>query len=81
MADHPIMDCIKTAAPLIESGATIHQKFTCAKCKSRQTVAEANLFFTTGKCEECGHITNIEAQGCNYLVIFGDSIPIRGGIQ
>lgn len=65
------MECIERAAPLIESGATIHQKFTCLACGSRQTMAEANKFFTRGKCEECGHITNIEAQGCNYLVMWG----------
>jgi hypothetical protein len=81
MADYPVRECMKSALPLIKSGATIHQKFTCAACGSRQTVAEANQFFASGKCEECGHITNIERQGCNYLVIFGDSISIKGGIQ
>jgi DNA-directed RNA polymerase subunit RPC12/RpoP len=81
MADHPLHECVSTAAPLILSGATIHQKYTCSACGSRQTIAEANRFFTRGKCEECSHITNIEAQGCNYLVIFGDSIPAKGSPQ
>jgi hypothetical protein len=85
MADHPIQDCLETAAPLIESGATIHQKFTCEVCSSRQTIAEANKFFTHGKCEECNHITDITKTGCNYLVIFGEQTRptdgSAGGIQ
>jgi hypothetical protein len=80
MADHPLHECAATAAPLIESGATIHQKFTCLACGARQTIAEANQFFTRGKCEECGHITDIAVQGCNYMVIWGEAKPI-GGIQ
>jgi hypothetical protein len=80
MSDHPLHECARTAAPLIESGATVHQKFTCENCGSRQTVAEANQFFTSGKCEECNHITNIVETGCNYIVIFGEPKPI-GGIQ
>ena len=78
MADHPLMDCVKTAAPLVESGATIHQKFTCLACGARQTIAEANQFFTRGKCEECNHITDITKTGCNYMVIFGEAKPIGG---
>jgi hypothetical protein len=80
MSDFPIHECARTASHLIESGATIHQKFTCLACGARQTIAEANKFFTRGKCEECNHITDITKTGCNYLVIFGKVKPI-GGIQ
>jgi hypothetical protein len=73
MADHPLMECAKTASILIDEGATIHQKFTCSACGSRQTIAEANRFFTRGKCEECSHITDIARQGCNYMVIYGEN--------
>jgi hypothetical protein len=75
MSDHPIDECLSAAVPLIESGATIHQKFTCSACGARQTMAEANLFFKTGKCEECSHITDITKTGCNYVVIWSKPQP------
>jgi hypothetical protein len=81
MSDHPIDECLSTAIPLIESGATIHQKFTCLVGGARQTIAEANLFFTHGKCEECNHITDIATHGCNYLVMWGKPHITKGGVQ
>jgi hypothetical protein len=67
-SDYPIADCLATAIPLIESGADIYQKFTCEKCGSRQTMERKNVFFEKGKCEECNHVTDIKARGCNYVV-------------
>jgi hypothetical protein len=52
----------------MEQGHTIYQKFTCYRCGSRQTMAEPNVLFHEGKCEECGAITNLLVSGCNYLV-------------
>jgi len=69
MTDHPFYEVAKTADEMIGLGHTIHQKFTCAGCGVRQTMAEADKFFTHGTCEECGHVTDIVAQGCNYLLI------------
>jgi transcription elongation factor Elf1 len=68
MSDHPFYECVDAASALIEKGADVYQKFTCAKCGSRQTMEEKNKFFKTGRCEECGHVTDVESQGCNYLV-------------
>jgi hypothetical protein len=76
MSDHPLYECAKDASVLIESGAIVHQKFTCSRCKARQTIAEANRFFTRGQCEECHHITDLELTGCNYLVIW-DKFRVR----
>jgi hypothetical protein len=70
MADHPIEECVKTADDIIKQGNEIYQKFTCDKCESRQTIDVANTFFTHGKCEECGYVTDIEKKGCNYVAIF-----------
>jgi hypothetical protein len=84
MSDHPnypLMECARSASLLIDRGATIHQKYTCAKCGSRQMMAEANKFFTEGKCERCSHVTNIQLHGCNYLVIWGESHIAKGGLQ
>jgi hypothetical protein len=66
--DYPIEKCIRTAAPFIEAGCQVHQKFTCAKCGSRQTMEDQNVFHASGRCEECGHVTDIIATGCSYLI-------------
>ena len=69
--DFPIEDVEREARARIALGWTIHQKFTCQKCNSRQTMAEPNKIFLDGICEECGHVTNIQATGCNYVAMFG----------
>ncbi len=73
MKDYPIEECAKTAATL-PRGAVIHQKFTCVRCGSRQTMAVPDKFFTSGVCEECGAETDIARQGCNYVAL----IPMKG---
>jgi hypothetical protein len=35
---------------------------------------EPNTFYTTGSCDNCGHVTDIAKNGCNYLL----AIPLRG---
>lgn len=69
MSDHPFYEVAKTFAEAVARGDTCHQKFTCANCGTRQTMAEPNLFYKTGKCEECGHITDIEKAGCNFMLL------------
>jgi hypothetical protein len=73
MSDHPFDECAAAALDLVEHGVTIFQKFTCDKCGSRQGIEDPNVFYTTGKCEECGHITDIRARGCNYLAMANDA--------
>lgn len=73
--DHPFEEVLARAEQLVAEGATIFQKFTCANCGARQTMEEKNTFFAEGSCEECGYITNIRAQGCNYLVV----MDLHGG--
>jgi DNA-directed RNA polymerase subunit RPC12/RpoP len=67
---HPFAECVRDAFPLMIKGAKIYQQFNCAKCGAKQTMDEANKFFETGRCEECGHITDIKHDGCNYAVHF-----------
>ncbi len=66
--DYPIEECAVECGPLIANGATVWQKYSCANCGSRQVMAHPNIFYTQGKCEECGVITDIESQGCNYML-------------
>lgn len=65
--DYPLLEVLRKADEQIKRGGKVHQKWTCRHCGSRQTMEEANTFFTSGRCEECGQITII--QKCNYLLI------------
>jgi len=67
---HPFDEVAKTAFEQMQKGATIFQQFNCAKCGTKQTMAEKNRFFTRGICEECGHETDIRHDGCNVMVMF-----------
>lgn len=63
MSDLPVRELLERADKAIESGAIVFFKFTCEKCGARQTFEEPNTFFISGKCEECGHITEIHEGG------------------
>ena len=65
--DFPIDEVAESAQRAIASGHTVYQKFTCTNCDSRQTIDDANQFYKFGKCEACGHVTEITQ--CNYLAI------------
>jgi len=68
----PFKDCIEQADARIKfTGATAYQQFNCAKCGVKQTMDIPNTFYRTGKCEGCGHVTDIEKDGCNYMLILG----------
>jgi len=56
---------------LIWSGATIHFKWTCAKCGARQTFEEANKFYKSGRCEECSSVTDLfhHSTQVGYLLV------------
>lgn len=69
--DHPFYSVAADAAIKIREGYIIHQKFTCARCGTRQTMAVPNVFFERGQCEECGGETDIVACGCNYVAMAG----------
>jgi predicted RNA-binding Zn-ribbon protein involved in translation (DUF1610 family) len=69
--NHPFHEVCRTADERIKEGHTVFQKFTCAQCGERQTMPDANKFYTLGICEECGHTTDIVRDGCNYMLITG----------
>jgi len=68
---YPFYEVAAEAKRAMDKGATIHQQFNCARCGVKQTVDTPNTFHKLGNCEECGHTTNIEKDGCNFMVIFG----------
>lgn len=69
--DYPFWDVAKQVDVLLKNNdnCDIHQKFTCANCGERLTIEQPNVMHKIGTCDKCNHVTNIEQQGCNYLVI------------
>jgi hypothetical protein len=68
--NYPIEECVDAVEHLIRQGRVkIFQKWTCASCRSRQTMETPNIFFTSGVCEQCGHETDIRKTGCNYMMV------------
>jgi len=68
--DHPIDECRKTLDEMlaINPMAKAFQKFTCNNCGDRLTIDVPNKFFSSGKCDKCGHITDIKKHGCNFML-------------
>ena len=67
--DFPFWDVVETANEQIKKGNTVHQKYTCSRCRNRLTIETPNVFHKTGTCDKCNAVTNIEKHGCNYLII------------
>lgn len=67
--DFPLDEVAEGALRHVREGSTVFQKFSCASCGLRQTIDEPNVFFTHGRCEECGDVTDIRASGCNYVLV------------
>lgn len=66
---YPFLEIISTCELLIQKNTTVFQQWLCQHCGTKQTMADPNHFYTNGKCEECGKITNIVANGCNYMAV------------
>ena len=56
-----------------DAGRFVFQQFNCAHCGMKQTMEEANVFHTSGICEECGKLTDIKKDGCNFMLIASGS--------
>ena len=77
MSDHPNFPFADVALQMdecVRRGEPVHQKFTCGGCGSRQTMAEPNTMWASGRCEECERVTDTRAAGCNFVRII-----TRGG--
>lgn len=75
--NHPFYETVDAANKEIAKGHTVWQKFTCANCSSRQTMGTPDTFYKTGTCEECNHITNIEKDGCNFIMLMTNDPKLR----
>lgn len=67
---HPFDQVVGNAEEKIKQGWTVFQQFLCAHCGTKQTMSEANKFFTEGVCEECNKLTDIQSDGCNFMGIW-----------
>ncbi len=65
----PFYEVAERAQRCIQQGHLIFQKFTCAQCGERQTMPDPNAFYELGRCEECGHITDIVKEGCGFMMV------------
>lgn len=69
--DYPITECRETFAAIkakLGDRAKCFQKFTCVGCGERVTIDQPNVFLSAARCLSCGELTNIELQGCNYVL-------------
>jgi hypothetical protein len=66
---HPFDEVSANAKRKMEEGWTIYQQWNCHHCGVKQTMSDGNKFFTRGKCEECGEITDIRKDGCNFMAV------------
>lgn len=67
--DYPFNEIKAAVEDLSAKGWECYQKFTCERCGQRLTMDEPNTLYKTGSCDQCGHITNIAKNGCNYLLV------------
>jgi len=71
MKVHPWKVALRGAVEQIEMGRKVYQQFNCGKCGAKQTMDIPDTFYQHGICEECGHDTDIEKAGFNYMVTIG----------
>lgn len=57
-----------------KQGFFIYQQWLCAHCKTKQTMPDANVFYTRGICEECKQETDIKKDGCNFMAVIGGDL-------
>lgn len=84
MNSHPFDEVLKNADATIERGGTVYQQFTCGKCGAKLSMDIPNTFYTSGTCDQCGTITDLKANGCNFMAVMsGQSFAaiLAGGVN
>jgi hypothetical protein len=67
---YPFNDVLAQADSLLANPNTdVYQQFQCGTCGMKQTMDVPNTFYTTGKCEVCGGITDLKANWCNFMTV------------
>lgn len=68
---HPFNEVVTNAEAQMNKGAAVYQQWLCAHCGAKQTMSDRDKFYTSGKCEECGKVTDIVRDGCNFMATWG----------
>jgi hypothetical protein len=76
--DGRFMDIVTKAEAHVAQGSTCFQKFTCLVCLARQTMPDPNRFYTMGRCDECGYVTDLREHGCGFMVIASSDTRVHG---
>ena len=71
---HPFDEVCRNAEAKMAEGWKIFQQFNCAHCGTKQTMPDENKFYTKGRCEECGGVTDIVHDGCNFMATFSGKL-------
>jgi hypothetical protein len=71
----PFGAMLHDATELAHKGALVYQTWTCRACQTKQTIEQANAFYTHGKCERCGAITDMLSTGCGMDLILSATDP------
>ena len=71
--DYPLDEIEKSFKRHRLHGGVCFQKFTCSGCHRRLTVSEPFKIYTQGTCDNCNAVTNIEEQGCNFIMILSST--------
>jgi hypothetical protein len=71
----PFRAAVANAEERMKDGWTVYQQWNCAHCEAKQTMPDENKFYLFGRCEECGEITNIERDGCNFMAVSSGKAP------
>lgn len=66
---HPFGEVAANAENKVKGGWMIFQQFQCGGCGVKQTIDKPNSFYIEGICEECGHVTDIQKDGCNFMAV------------
>lgn len=69
MKVHSFHEVARNAEAKTHEGWDVYQQFNCAGCGAKQTMPDKNVFYRSGRCEKCGHVTNIVKDGCNFMAI------------
>lgn len=67
--DYPLDTIRQSMQDWLDKGAVTFFKWTCAGCGDRVTANEPNTVLTQALHEDCGHTTDCEKQGGNFLFI------------
>lgn len=71
--DYPWPEVVSQVTAALARGAKVYQKFTCAGCGERLTIPTPNKLYRKAECEHCNVVTNIEHQGCNYMLVLPEA--------